>query len=375
MAPSTPPPPMSWVIARIERELRDIWGAPAAGEPTKSRVCTMNLVVVTGSAEVADRYTRVVDEVTQATPSRAIVVTMNPTAAEAVLDGDVSAVCGVSEDGGAGALCSERVRLRASGAACARVGSAVDALLQPELPTTLIWLGRVHVEDPVFRELASDARRVVLDTEYTSLSSLLALARWAREAPGRPAVADLAWTRLSPWQEMCARFFDDPMMRPLALRIERLTVSQAGEKGSRLGSEAGLLVGWLATRLGWKIERLGGALRFRGANGKLVAVELRATPRPEGVAPFALVAVGLSASHEGARATAQVERKPGDATDVLHWRLDVDLPCAGEQTVRLGQNREARVLERTLHRPAHDPALAEAVAFAEQLDEDGVVCT
>ncbi len=330
----------------------------------------MNLVVVTSSQSTAEHYLPIVDEVAQAIPSRAIVVTIMPSSPTTLLEGEVTAVCSVDN-----AACSERVTLRASGAACARVGSAVETLVVPELPTTLIWLGRVHIDDPIFRELASDAQRVVLDTDYTSLASLLSLSRWAHDGHRKLAVADLAWTRIAVWQEMCARFFDDPKMRPLARHVDSLRIVQMSDKGARLGAEGGLLLGWLATRLGWHIERLGGALRFRGADGKPVRVELGAMPRDQRVAPLAIASVTLHASDAGINASGVVARDfDGDVADVLHYKLDVNLPCASEQTVRLGANKGARVLERTLHRPTQDDALTAAVAFAEKLDDDGATC-
>jgi hypothetical protein len=60
--------------------------------------------------------------------------------------------------------------------------------------------------------------------------------------------------------------------------------------------------------------------------------------------------------------------------DVLAWRLDVQLPSATEQRVRLRANKGADLLVHTLHRPVNDPALMESIAFAEQLTEDGLVC-
>ncbi len=361
---------MSSVLARVEQELRDLW-TPKDGAPMLSRVCTMNLVVVTSSTEIAEHYTAIVDEVTKAIPSRAIVVTMMPTADVASLDGEATAMCGVDNS-----TCSERVTLRATGAACARIGSAVESLVMPELPTTLVWLGRVHVDDPIFHEIASDAQRVILDTDYTSLASLLSLSRWAQKGSSKIAIADLAWTRISVWQEMCARFFDDPKMTPLAQKVDAVRIVQMSDKGARLGAEGALLLGWLATRLGWRIERLGGALRFRRGDGKSLHVELGAVARTEHVAPLAVASVSLRASDGGVKAIGTVARDfEGDVADVLRYKLDVNLPCAGEQTVRLGANKGARILERTLHRPAHDEALTAAVAFAEKLDDDGAVCT
>jgi glucose-6-phosphate dehydrogenase assembly protein OpcA len=364
------------VLDDIERQLREVW-IPQPGEASKSRVCTMNLVVIAGSPDLADKYTPIVDEVTSSIPARAFVVALDPEATESSLEGDVSAVCGVGEN----ATCSERVRLTAKGAFCARVGSAVDALLVPEIPTTLVWLGRVHVEDPVFLELANDAGRIVLDTEYTSLSSLLNLARWARAEPSRPGVADLAWTRIAPWQELCARFFDEPRLMPHARRIKKLTIRQAADPGSRLGPEGALLLGWFATRLGWKIGRLGGKTRFMRDDGVPITLSLVATPRPNTVAPSVLAAVDIETEHDGAASHGSIERELGSGlegktadADLLVWRLESSGGTL-EQRVRLGTNTGARMLERTLRRPAHDPALAESALFADEIYEEGLVCS
>jgi glucose-6-phosphate dehydrogenase assembly protein OpcA len=362
-------PPRSTTIAAIEKQLRDLW-TQTPGEISQARACTMNLVVV-ASRHVADRYLPVVDEVVLSTPARAILVALEPDAATSVLEGDVSAVCGIGEN----ASCSERVRLFASGAVCARVGSAVEALLVPEIPTALVWLARVHVDDPVFSSLADDANRVVLDTEYTSLSSLLQLSRWARGASGRPNIADLAWTRLAPWQEMCARFFDDPKLVGHAKKIRKLVIRQASDSGAKLGSEGALLLGWFATRLGWKMQRIGGSVRFRRPDGDTVALELRKSPTPAKIAPSALTGVSVEATENGVPiiGTLNLEVEGNDAAALLVWKLDAEVPSASEQRVRLSANKGARMLERTLHRPANDPALAESALFAEEIYEEGLV--
>ncbi len=361
-------PPRSTTIAAIEKELRDIW-TTAPGETSKARACTTNLVVV-ASREVADRYLAIIDEVILNIPARAIVVGLEPDGAASILEGDVSAVCGIGEN----ATCSERVRLFASGAVCARVGSAVEALLVPELPTSLVWLARVHVDDPVFSALADDATRVVLDTEYTSLGSLLQLSRWTRAKAGRPNLADLAWTRLAPWQEMCARFFDEPKLASHAHKIRRLVIRQASDAGAKLGSEGALLLGWFATRLGWKMQRIGGSVRFRRPDGDSVALELRKAPRPPSIAPAALMGVTVEAEDQGLKVTGSLdlEVESGSNAAILTWKLDAEVPSATEQRVRLSVNKGARMLERTLHRPSNDPALAESALFAEEIYEEGL---
>lgn len=366
------------VIARLEKELRDLWLEPQQ-DPTApvSRVVTMNLEVVAPSRELLDRYTPVVDDVTASIPARAILASLEPDADGDELDGNVTAVC---SNASGKKICSERVVLHARGGASARAASAIEAFLLPEIPTTLVWLGRVHVDDPVFQDLANDAHRIVLDSEYTSIASVISVAAWARKQNFAVEVGDLAWTRLAPWQEMLARFFDAKSHRDLADRVTKIRLTQASDPGTRLGPEAALLLGWVATRLGWKPQRLGGSLRLKRPDGASVALELASVPRPQGVAPQALAALHVEARSDALKLVGSIERDlaSGRSTDdtkdadVILWRQVTEPGNAIEQRVRLGANKAAKWLERTLHRPRRDPAFDESVAFAEQIVEDAL---
>lgn len=376
VVPSLPP---TTLIARLEKDLREMWRTP--GEPSgapQARVCTMNIEVVAGSRELLERYTPVVDEVTSVIPARAILASIEPDEPGDELSGSASPVYSAEEK----KISSERIVLAATGNACARSASAIEAFLVPEIPTVLVWLGRVHVDDPVFEDLANDANRIILDSEYTSLSSLLHVASWARKQPAGPNVADIAWTRLAPWQELLARFFDDAEAQPLATSIGRVTIKQASDAGSRLGPEPALLLGWIATRLGWKTSRLGGTLRFKRPDGGHVTIELGSVERPSGVAPKTMAVLSIEAEGGGKRMHGTIERELGSGlTELTGSTADADMICwtqemSGmpriEQRVRLGSNKAAKWLERTLHRRAHDPAFDESVALAEQIVEDGL---
>ena len=369
------------LIARLEKELRELWNLPE--DPSaipKSRVCLMNLEIVASSRELLDRYMPVVEEVTATIPSRVILASIEPDTAGDEINGTATAIC--SLEGGRN-ICSERITLWATGNACARSASAIEAFLVPEIPTALVWLGRVHVDDPVFQDLATDANRIVLDSMYTSLGSLLHVASWARKQTNAPEISDMAWTRLAPWQEMIARFFDGAETRALASKITKITLRQASEPGSRLGPEPALLLGWIATRLDWKTSRLGGKTRFKRPDGGTVTIDVGAVPLPKGVAPETLAAVVIEAEADGTKTTGSIQRELGsglgsgqeDATadaDVMLWQQTTTGAAPLEQRVRLGANKAAKWLERTLHRPKHDPAFNESVAFAEHIVEDGL---
>jgi glucose-6-phosphate dehydrogenase assembly protein OpcA len=370
------------LIARLENDLRDLWKPsedPAA--PPLWRVCTMNLEVVAPTTELLERYTPVVDEVTASIPARAILASIEPDADVDEFGGSATAVCSLE---GGKKICSERITLACRGNAATRAASAIEAFLVPEIPTALVWLGRVHVDDPIFEDLSNDANRIILDSEYTSISSVIHVASWARQRRNAPEIADLAWTRIAVWQEMLARFFDDVDSRPLASKVTRIVFRQACDPGARIGPESALMLGWIGTRLGWKVSRLAGALRFKREDGASVTVELTAVPRPKGVAPHALAALTIEAGDDprapALRGSIERELASGlagqvDTTpdaDVIIWRCTKAGSAEIEQRIRLGPNKAAKWLERTLHRPMRDAAFDESVAFAEHVVEDGL---
>jgi glucose-6-phosphate dehydrogenase assembly protein OpcA len=364
---------VSNVLSRVDRELRAMWTAPPVpGQAAKARACTMNLVVVAPTPDLARRWIPIVDDVLAVTPSRAIVVGLDPDGADG-LAADATAVCFPGASGGP-VVCSERVTLVAGGAVRERLASCVDALVATDVPTTLVWLGRVHADDPGFAPLARDASRVVLDSASGNLSSLAHVAAAARARPQaeRFGVADLVWTRLAPWQELCARAFDELRLRPLAARVTRVAITQAGQAGAPLAAEGALLLGWLATSLGWRAGSPG-LLRPDGArvHAQLCA-ESAATELPG-----SLVGACLDASGDddtGLRCEVESARDGGAAT----WRLEVRCGSEArriEQRVYLRASDPARLLERTLHRPIHDDALLEAVAWADELRGEELSCT
>ncbi len=341
------------LLRELETRLREVW-LPAPGEKPKPRACLMNVVVV-GTASVIDRYLPIVDEVTASLPSRAIVVRLEEEPGEE-LTGDVSAVCGIGVD----ATCSERVLLRAQNGSRNRVPSAISALLLPEIHTTLVWLCKDTVNDPILRALAGDIDRVVLDTEYTQISSLLELMRWQEEHTFD--VVDLAWIRIAPWQELCARFFDPVVLQDLAYHVKKVTLKQAGPLGRPLGSETTLLLGWLGATLEWTNKN--GAVFARDLSP--IELVLEGDTRDKNVAPLAITHIELEAKEGDLHLAGLIEREHqgGETADVLRWSLDTNTPSGTPHHVRLGANKGARLLERALRRPSGDQIFQRATVFA-----------
>jgi hypothetical protein len=94
---------------------------------------------------------------------------------------------------------------------------------------------------------------------------LIGLAELALSNPRGLGVADFQWTRLAPWRETIATFFEPRERRPFLAGIAELGIDYVGDgRGNRIAPA--LLIGWFASALGWKVERAVG-----GAGGVVVA--------------------------------------------------------------------------------------------------------
>lgn len=122
-----------------------------------------------------------------------------------------------------------------------------DPLIVSDLPT-LLWSPHGHHE--IVEGLMGLTQAVLLDS-VAEPDSREAVAH-ACEISERAYVVDLAWLRSTPWRERIATTFDPPRMRGELHEITSLTISHHPESGIA----AMLLVGWLASRLGWQVHRL-----------------------------------------------------------------------------------------------------------------------
>jgi len=148
-----------------------------------------------------------------------------------------------------------------------------DPLVVTDLPT-LLWSPHGHNE--IVSELLALAQAVLLDSvdepdPRDALDRACALSRQAY-------VVDLAWLRSTPWRERVAGAFD-----PLWLRRELGSISGVTVRHHPASTVAAvLLVGWLASRLGWQtgvLESDGEALvASPESGGHEVAVRLEAAP-------------------------------------------------------------------------------------------------
>jgi glucose-6-phosphate dehydrogenase assembly protein OpcA len=131
------------------------------------------------------------------------------------------------------------------------------------------------------------ADRLIVDSADFARPELT-LPHVARLARLRVGITDLNWARLTHWRELIAQFFDVPAWRPFLGGITGIragfTVDMDGRDIHPL--QALLLLGWLASRLGWRpVEALApseaGGLLFRMARDDGAPIMVRLRPRFE----------------------------------------------------------------------------------------------
>jgi glucose-6-phosphate dehydrogenase assembly protein OpcA len=122
-----------------------------------------------------------------------------------------------------------------------------DPLVVTDLPT-LLWSPHGHYD--IVSDLLPLAQAVLLDS-VEDPDAEMALDR-ACLLSERAYVVDLAWLRSTPWRERVAAMFDPPWLRRELTALSSVTVRH--HPASTVA--AALLVGWLASRLGWETGRL-----------------------------------------------------------------------------------------------------------------------
>jgi glucose-6-phosphate dehydrogenase assembly protein OpcA len=276
-------------ITALDRELSRLRRAAVAHAKergqTLARASVLNLVVYAERENHARRAARTVADLALRHPSRAIVL-LGDRDREGVV-ASVQLHVHVPQSDGAQPILYEQILARVSGDFDERVASVVIPLLVPDLPVFLWWTGTPPSDARRLDDLVTLADRLIVDSADFARAdrTLPEVARLVRFHVG---ITDLNWARLTHWRELIAQFFDVPAWRPFLDGITGLRAGFAVDMDGRdiHPSQALLLLGWLASRLGWRpIEALApseaGGLLFRMSRADGAAVMVRLRPRFE----------------------------------------------------------------------------------------------
>jgi glucose-6-phosphate dehydrogenase assembly protein OpcA len=253
-------------------------------EHPQPRNCVMTLVAVGDSETDERRAQRATRKIGATHPAQIVVITDQPDMHPGRIDAAITT--DILRPQSACALQCEVVTLRVRGGAGEHLAALVDPLLPSGVPTYLWWVatppfGKRELEDAlkICDSLIVDSAR--FDAPYHSFLELAELASSSHQKLG---VADLQWARLEPWLETVAQFFAPAARRPFLNGITEVGIDYAGDgRGNRVA--AALLIGWMASALGWKLQKAAGgsggivAAHFSAEGWRPVQVAFRSVPK------------------------------------------------------------------------------------------------
>lgn len=238
----------------IEKSLAELWRQSRdTGDEALTRAALWNVVAHASSSELHTQASVVLGRASASVPQRTIIVRADPDA-EPEISSWISANCHLM--GGGKQVCSEEIAIVAGGDRIHRVPPLVNALLIPDMPVAVWWLGDLPNEHAEYvLALLDPADRLIVDSaQFDSPADLLLVNRVGEKTTTTPA--DLNWVRLEGWRTATASIFDPPEMRERLKTIRRVRVTAATTASPRFGQTAAALLyaAWIAAQIGHDIE-------------------------------------------------------------------------------------------------------------------------
>ena len=364
-------------LARIDETLEDLWGpavaragGPELENPTASRVVLANLVVERLTPETGT-LRPVIEAVVGRFPCRAIVIRESDDQ-ERKVSAEVSAVCPACapQANGEPRVGSERIVLRAGPQALDLLPGAVRSSLETGLPMVLWWTTDPTAHEKLYRDLAAESNRVMLDLPDPG-ASVAALKLGLAPAAGR-CVRDAVWYGMIHWRELAARLFDHPDHHAILRRIDAATITALSPDPAAPPRLALWLGAWLAGQLGWEREGTpelsadgAGSIfkaRLRGPAGP-IALEFRTEPTPADLAATPrILGVSLAAAGDRGVETYQLHRSEPASPDV-RILVEAEDYCRLPSTVHAETPTPAQRVATALEFSRFDPPFEKAAPF------------
>ncbi len=230
------------------------------GKPTVLRACAMTLIVATDEADEGFFASQTISELMREHPSRGIVLAVTEQGAEEP-QARVLAQCW-KPFGKAQQICCEQIEVKARLESWPKVGPILLGLIAADLPV-VFWCRyrdafttsadasqRRGVETVM--ELAS---KTIVDTHGLDAAGAFGqISAWRKQ--GR-VIADLEWTRLTPWREPLGHIFDNQARENRFSNFHTVEICHSGEKPT---AAEFYVAGWLSGpyRAGVSFSRVDG---------------------------------------------------------------------------------------------------------------------
>lgn len=324
-------------VASIESNLAALWRQEAddAGKPV-TRAALWNVVVRSDGPRDQQWASSILSDVSARVPQRSIVIRAEDREADS-LTSWINANChrvGKTEQ-----VCSEEIVIAAGGKRVMQVPPIVNALLVPDMPVAVWWIGDLPDDhDSYVCTLFESADRVIVDSKrFDGASDFTLLRNLARSTKTAPA--DLNWERHDAWRVATAALFDSPQFRGRAREVKRLRLVGGADDATGFGAMTAPLL-----HAAWFLAQTG---IDRGS----IDLQLEV----------------INADHDGVL-TCELELNDGTSALMNRDGDVVRTSCDRTEVVsRLGDRSAAALISRQLMRPRADKVFAKALAVAEEL--------
>ncbi len=235
-------------VSDIRDELRGVWAVESEqSENAVIRARTHNLIVYYNAALGAlDDAVQAIIKATVARPGRVILIYARDDDQD-TMNSYVTTYCRTS---GEVKVCGELIVLDVSGVLRDEVHSTVSGLLAAELPVYLWWLCVPSPSDHLFEVLSDEADHILFDSGmFPGADEVLP------SYPLGESIGDLNWARLTPWRRQLAYLWDVHGPAGHLDILHSLDIHFHGAPGGSYDAGALLVLGWLASRLGWRLDR------------------------------------------------------------------------------------------------------------------------
>jgi len=268
-------------------------------------------------------------------------------------------------------VCTEQISVNLGGEACQHPGAIATPLLLHDLPVAMWWTDDPPIGGRSFGELMELTDRLVIDSGLFRDDGRVRLVALAREPREHLEIHDIGWMRLELWRTLFAGLFDDPATTPFVRSLRRVRIAVAQPGSTVRVSRAALYLGWLGSRLGWRVDGpleasadgFAGRVTQRGRPIELEIVPEHVEHDPRYRAPGGLVRIEAEARRGSQRAVMTVERGP--------QHLRAECRVGGElwttRTGTLERFEDAPYLAAALEAPGEDEAFTAALPVAASL--------
>ena len=285
MNPQTPhslTAPLTEALPTLAR-LRDQAARQAASEGAELTAQMLLATIVARYPQPA-AWTEIEAEtrpVVSAYPSRVIALVNDPEIARTEQPVRIGLLAARRSDG-ASAIRGELLAAALQGRAFEEGAAIAASWSASGIPTIVWWNDPAPTGDHLFEDMLDIADRILVDSalmtdlaaDFTALGDVVEGGQHAR-------VTDALWLRMLAWRQAIAQVFDQPAARADLTRIDTVELTVQPSAGGQ--AAALLLAGWLASRLGWRLQRRTRDGWRLSANGQQVDVICAAPEAPNGL--------------------------------------------------------------------------------------------